>query len=111
MDLNLKVEQRCHHDYLTVNTVNSDIENCVLLIDQIVPPRSMSLVEVICDELWDPNDQIDQDVFGFSSGHQKPEHSKEENTEKVIFSDDKKLTISFESINADDVILFSIQDA
>jgi hypothetical protein len=33
MDLYLKVEQRCHHDYITRDMVSWDIENCKLVID------------------------------------------------------------------------------
>lgn len=69
MQLNLTVEQRCHHDYWTVDKVNQTIENCVLFINQEVPARGMALVEVICDALADPNLEI-EDVFGFN---QKPE--------------------------------------
>ena len=48
---NLTVELKCRNDYTTVNKTNANVDSCVLLIDQVVPPRGMALVEVICDGL------------------------------------------------------------
>jgi len=63
MELPLTVVQRCHHDYEEVNKVKTDIESCVLIIDQYVPPRSYTVVNVICDSLDDPSVNT-EDVFG-----------------------------------------------